>query len=67
MDQPTIVPYRNQIMNPRGGYKIVNAETGAGKSTQIPIWHMQAGHTVLMAEPLIETVIGTAEYLCELT
>jgi len=67
MDQPTIVPYRNQIMKPRGGYKIVNAETGAGKSTQIPIWHMQAGHSVLMAEPLIETVIGTAEYLCELT
>lgn len=67
MDQPTIVPYRNQIMNPRGGYKIVNAETGAGKSTQIPIWHMLAGNSVLMAEPLIETVIGTAEYLCELT
>ncbi|MBY0359640.1 MAG: hypothetical protein K2W82_16665 [Candidatus Obscuribacterales bacterium] len=61
-----IAAFRNAIMTCNAPYIIVEAETGAGKSTEVPRWLMHAGHRALVAEPLVETVIGTGEYAASL-
>ncbi len=48
-------------------YIIIEAETGSGKSTRVPWWLYQwFGYSVLVTEPLIETILGTAEYVAQL-
>lgn len=58
--------YRNAIMGTPAPYVIVEAETGSGKSTAVPRWFAEQGLRVLVTEPLIETAIGTAEYVAQL-
>jgi HrpA-like RNA helicase len=57
--------FRRQIMACDSKYIIIEAETGSGKSTQIPRWYFEAGLSVLVTEPLIETVIGTSQFVAE--
>lgn len=65
VDQLPIAPFLNQIVKSKGRYKLVDARTGAGKSTEVPPRFEEEGYCVLVAMPLIETVIGTAEYVAE--
>lgn len=64
--QLPIASFEEAIVNHPSRYKIVVAETGAGKSTEIPRWYKHRGHSMLVTEPLIETVIGTSEYVARL-
>lgn len=67
--QTTVLPiidFHNEIMGCNAPYIIVEAETGSGKSTMVPQWYHERGLKVLVTEPLIETVIGTSEYVAEL-
>lgn len=58
--------FKAEIMKNDASYIIVEAETGSGKSTMVPQWYRELGLKVLVTEPLIETVIGTSEYVAEL-
>jgi len=66
MDQLPILAFREAIMGCESPYIIVEAATGAGKSTEVPQWYFESGYRVLVTEPLIETVIGTSEYVAQL-
>lgn len=57
--------FRDEIMECDAPYIIIEAETGSGKSTQVPQWCYEAGLSVLVTEPLIETVIGTSEFVAQ--
>ena len=61
-----IEAFKSAIMECDAPYIIVEAETGSGKSTRVPQWYYELGFRVLVTEPLIETVIGTSEYVAEL-
>ncbi len=61
-----IEAFKAEIMSSEASYIIVEAETGSGKSTMVPQWYREQGLRVLVTEPLIETVIGTSEYVAEL-
>ena len=61
-----IEAFEEEIMSCNAQYLIVEGETGSGKSTQIPQWYQKRGMRVLVTEPLIETVIGTSEYVADL-
>lgn len=61
-----IEAFKAEIMASDAPYIIVEAETGSGKSTMVPQWYREQGLKVLVTEPLIETVIGTSEYVAEL-
>lgn len=61
-----IMDFHDEIMECSAPYIIVEAETGSGKSTMVPQWYHERGLKVLVTEPLIETVIGTSEYVAEL-
>lgn len=62
-----IEAFKADILACEARYFIVEAETGSGKSTQIARWLCNAlGERVLVTEPLVETVIGTAEYVAQL-
>ena len=58
-----IEAFKEVIMASESPYIIVEAETGSGKSTKVVQWFREIGCSVLVTEPLIETVIGTAEYV----
>lgn len=60
-----ILKFKNEILNSTSNYIIVEAETGSGKSTQVPVWYYELGQKVLVTEPLIETVIGTSEFVAQ--
>lgn len=60
-----IEAFKDEIMVCESPYIIIEAETGSGKSTQVPRWFFEAGFKVLVTEPLIETVIGTSEFVAE--
>lgn len=62
-----IEAFKSDIMACEAPYIIIEAETGSGKSTMVPQWYREQGLKVLVTEPLIETVIGTSEYVAELT
>lgn len=57
--------FRDEIMACDSKYIIIEAETGSGKSTQVPQWFLEQEMSVLVTEPLIETVIGTAEFVAQ--
>jgi HrpA-like RNA helicase len=57
--------FKRSITACESSYIIVEAETGSGKSTQVPQWFLERCMSVLVAEPLIETVIGTAEFVAQ--
>lgn len=61
-----IEAFRDVIMACDAPYIIVEGETGSGKSTMVPQWYHEVGNRVLVTEPLIETVIGTSEYVAQL-
>jgi len=61
-----IEQFKQDILNSESQYIIVEAETGSGKSTMVPQWYRELGMKVLVTEPLIETVIGTSEYVAQL-
>ncbi|MBD3311013.1 MAG: DEAD/DEAH box helicase [Candidatus Magasanikbacteria bacterium] len=61
-----IVDFKDEIMGSSAPYIIVEAETGSGKSTMVPQWFHELDMSVLVTEPLIETVIGTSEYVAQL-
>jgi len=58
-----IEAFKKQIMACDYHYIIIDGDTGSGKSTQVPQWFHETGQSVLVTEPLTETVIGTAEYV----
>lgn len=58
--------FKDEVMGCDAPYIIIEAETGSGKSTMVPQWYHERGLKVLVTEPLIETVIGTSEYVAEL-
>lgn len=66
VEELPIVNFHDEIMACNAPYIIVEAETGSGKSTMVPQWFYEAGQSVLVTEPLIETVIGTSEYVAEM-
>jgi hypothetical protein len=55
--------FRDQIVGSSAPYLIVEAETGAGKTIKVPQWYLEMGERVLVTEPLVETVLGTSEYV----
>lgn len=61
-----IEAFKDEIMGSNAQYIIIEAETGSGKSTMVPQWYHALGMKVLVTEPLIETVIGTSEYVAQL-
>lgn len=61
-----IAPFLDTILADRAAVTLVRAETGAGKSIGVPYALLQAGQSCLIAEPLRETTIGTAEHLASL-
>lgn len=61
-----IEAFKSMILASDARYIIVEAETGSGKSTMVPQWYHELGMSVLVTEPLIETVIGTSEYVASL-
>jgi len=61
-----IEAFKEAIMASESPYIIIEAETGSGKSTMVPQWFRDAGMRVLVTEPLVETVIGTSEYVAEM-
>ena len=63
LDSVPVEAFMTEIMACEAKYIIVTAETGSGKTTRIPWWFHRAGHRVLVTEPLIETVVGTSEYV----
>jgi HrpA-like RNA helicase len=61
-----ILPIENfkaRLLACNAPYIIVEAETGSGKSTMVPWWMFEMGHRVLVTEPLIESVVGTSEFV----
>lgn len=66
LDALPIEAFYRDITECEAPYIIVEAETGSGKSTLVPQWYWELGSRVLVTEPLIETVIGTSEYVAEL-
>ncbi|MBI2589723.1 hypothetical protein HYW32_01710 [Candidatus Berkelbacteria bacterium] len=65
-DALPIEAFKAAIIGCAAPYMIVEAETGSGKSTMVPQWYHELGNSVLVTEPLIETVIGTSEYVAQL-
>jgi HrpA-like RNA helicase len=64
-----ILPIENlkaQFLACDAPYIIVEAETGSGKSTMVPWWMFEMGHRVLVTEPLIESVVGTSEFVASM-
>ena len=61
-----IVAFKDQIMACKAPYLIVKGETGSGKSTMVPQWFAEQGLRVLVVEPLVETVLGTSEFVADL-
>src|SRR3989338_2245803 len=61
-----IVAFKDEIMGCKAPYLIVKGETGSGKSTMVPQWFAEQGLRVLVVEPLVETVLGTSEYVAYL-
>lgn len=55
--------FKKMLLACRAPYIIVEAETGSGKSTMVPWWMFEQGHRVLVTEPLIESVVGTSEFV----
>ena len=43
MDQLPILAFREAIMGCESPYIIVEAATGAGKSTEVPQWYFESG------------------------
>jgi HrpA-like RNA helicase len=60
-----IMAYKSEILASTAEYLIIEAETGSGKTTMVPRWFMERGDRVLVAIPLIEAIIGTAEYVAD--
>ena len=61
-----IESFKDEIMRSDSPYIIIEAETGSGKSTMVPQWFREQGLRVLVTEPLVETVIGTSEYVARM-
>lgn len=64
-----ILPIENfkaRFLACKAPYIIVEAETGSGKSTMVPWWMFEMGHRVLVTEPLIESVVGTSEFVASM-
>ncbi len=57
--------FKEKILSLGNPFVIVTADTGSGKSTQICRWLRKQGRTVLITEPLIETTLGTAEFVAD--
>lgn len=55
-----IEEHKDRIMACDAEYFIVEAETGSGKTTQVPQWFYEQGLRVLVTEPRTEAVIGNA-------
>ncbi|MFC1618109.1 DEAD/DEAH box helicase [Patescibacteria group bacterium] len=66
MEQLPVKGYLPEILASDSQYVIVEAETGSGKTVLVPQAFHAAGMRVLVTEPLIETVIGTSEYVAEM-
>ncbi|MFA7308782.1 MAG: DEAD/DEAH box helicase [Patescibacteria group bacterium] len=66
MEALPIEAFKADILGSDAPYIIVEAETGSGKSTMVPQWYRELGYRVLVTEPLVETVVGTSEYVAEL-
>lgn len=66
VDQLPVAAFEKPFMETAASLKAMRASTGSGKSTRVPLWYLKLGFNVLVAMPLIETVIGTAEYVAEL-
>lgn len=58
-----IIPFLDEIVQNDEKYIIVEAETGSGKSTAVSLALQQAGMSCMVTEPLIETVVGTSEFV----
>ena len=61
-----IAPFEDVVMGCEAPYIIVEGDTGSGKTTEVVRWFRKRGKKVLISEPLIETVVGTSEYVAEL-
>ena len=61
-----IEAFKAEIIGSDSPYIIVEAETGSGKTTEVPQWFREQGMRVLVTEPLVETVIGTSEYVARM-
>ncbi len=55
--------FKAKFMACTAPYIIVDGETGSGKSMLGPWWLCEMGYRVLVTEPLIESVVGTSEFL----
>lgn len=66
IEERPVRAFKDEVMGCDAPYLIIEAETGSGKSTEVPRWYRALGLKVLVTEPLIETVIGTSEYVAEL-
>lgn len=58
-----IEKFKERFLGCPAPYIIVEAETGSGKSTMVPWWLFETGNRVLVTEPLIESVVGTSEFV----
>jgi len=58
-----IEKFKERFLACNAPYIIVEAETGSGKSTMVPWWLFEQGNRVLVTEPLIESVVGTSEFV----
>jgi hypothetical protein len=57
---------REQVLSCDAPYLIITGETGSGKTTRVPVWLLESGKSVLVAEPLTETILETSRYIADL-
>lgn len=75
MSEPSSLPllpvlqFREEIQRTiaQNPVTIISAETGAGKSTQIPLWYFQAGQKVVVTQPRRIAARALSRYLSALT
>ncbi len=64
-----VLQFREQIQRTiaRNPVTIISAETGAGKSTQIPLWYFQTGLKVVVTQPRRIAARALSRYMSDVT